>query len=140
MSAIEEMLRYECPVQKISRWTHAEVAFGEYRVPAGTLVTALIGAAHRDPAVFDAPDTFDITRQKNRHIAFGTGIHHCLGALLARTEARIVFAELVPRLESLEVVDYRWRTFSAFRSLDWLNLEISLRGPGKTLSSFPNPC
>src|SRR5450830_291855 len=80
---VEEMLRYETPVQKISRWTHADANFGNYVVPQGTLVTALLGAANRDKAVFADPDKFDIRRQKNRHIAFGTGIHHCLGALLA---------------------------------------------------------
>ncbi|MES2013671.1 MAG: cytochrome P450 [Pseudomonadota bacterium] len=125
-SAIEEILRYECPVQKISRWTHEDVSFGEYLVPAGTLVTALIGAANRDPATFEHPDQFDITRSKNRHIAFGTGIHHCLGALLARTEARIVLGELLPRLQHLTITDYQWRTFSAFRSLERLHLNVGL--------------
>jgi cytochrome P450 len=123
--AIDEILRYESPVQKVSRWTHEDVTFGDYAIPAGTLVTALLGAAHRDPAVFDQPDSFDIARAKGRHLAFGTGIHHCLGALLARTEARIVLGELVPRLKSLALVDYRWRTFSAFRSLDWLKIDVT---------------
>lgn len=125
-SAIEEILRYECPVQKLSRWTHEDVSFGEYLVPAGTLVTALIGAANRDPATFEHPDQLDITRSKNRHIAFGTGIHHCLGALLARTEARIVLGELLPGLQHLTVTDYQWRNFSAFRSLERLNLNVGL--------------
>ena len=123
--ALDEILRYESPVQKTSRWTHETVTFGDYAIPAGTLVTALLGAAHRDPAVFDQPDLFDIGRNKGRHLAFGTGIHHCLGALLARTEARIVFGELVPRLKTLTLVDYRWRNFSAFRSLDWLTIHIT---------------
>jgi pimeloyl-[acyl-carrier protein] synthase len=125
-SAVEEMLRFESPVQKISRWTHQDAQFGEYVVPANTLVTALIGAAHRDSRAFDNPDRFDITRTKNRHIAFGTGVHHCLGALLARTEARIGFGELLPRLRRLELIDYQWRNFSAFRSLDALNLGVQL--------------
>jgi len=123
--AIEEILRYESPLQKASRWTHETVTFGRYAIPAGTLVTALLGAAHRDPAVFDHPDTFDIARTQGRHLAFGTGIHHCLGALLARTEARMVLGELVPRLKSLALVDCRWRTFSAFRSLEWLTVDVT---------------
>lgn len=124
-SAVEEMLRFDSPVQKVSRWTHEDAVFGDYAVPQGTLVTALIGAANRDAGVFDQPDTFDIRRAKNRHIAFGTGLHHCLGALLARVEARIAFGELVPRLRQLEPVQHQWRTYSAFRSLESLSVQMT---------------
>jgi cytochrome P450 len=123
-SAVEEMLRFESPLQKLSRWAHADFMFGDYVVPQGTQLTALIGAANRDPAVFSLPDEFDMHRTKNRHIAFGTGIHHCLGATLARCEARIALGALVSRLRCLEPVQHRWRTYSAFRSLESLSARV----------------
>ncbi len=123
-SMVEEMLRYESPFQKFSRWAHADFMFGDYLVPQGTLVSTLIGAANRDPAVFSDPNQFDIRRSRNRHIAFGTGIHHCLGAAFARSEARIAFGMLLPRLRQLELVSYQWRTYSALRSLESLHISI----------------
>lgn len=123
-SAVEEMLRFESPLQKLSRWAHADFMFGEYFVPQGTLLTALIGAANRDPAVFSPPDEFDMRRTPNRHIAFGPGSHHCLGATLARCEARIALGALVSRLRCLEPVQHRWRTYSAFRSLESLSAKV----------------
>lgn len=125
-STIEEILRFESPVQKISRWSCKDYRFGDVLIPAGTLVTALIGAANRDPAVFVAPDSFDLRRSRNRHIGFGHGIHHCLGAALSRTEARIALGALVPRLHQLELVQHQWRTHSAFRSLESLHAKIVL--------------
>lgn len=123
-SALEEILRFESPIQKISRWAHADFMFGDYLIPQGTLVTTLIGAANRDPAMFSQPNDFDIRRNRNRHIAFGTGIHHCLGAALARSEARIALGALLPRLRQLELVQHEWRTYSAFRSLDSLHVRV----------------
>jgi pimeloyl-[acyl-carrier protein] synthase len=124
--ALEEMLRLESPLQKLSRWSTEDTEFAGCKVPAGTLITALIGAAHRDPAVFADPDRFDIARSKNPHIAFGAGIHHCLGIWLARLEARAAFSELLTRVRRLEVVDYRWRDISAFRSLELLEIKVEL--------------
>jgi pimeloyl-[acyl-carrier protein] synthase len=126
-SALEEVLRVESPLQKLSRWSTVDTEFAGYPVPAGTLITALIGAAHRDPAVFTDPDSFDIARRNNRHMAFGAGIHHCLGVWLARLEARIAFGELLPRVRHLEVLDYRWRDLSAFRSLESLEMKVELK-------------
>jgi cytochrome P450 len=101
-SAIEEMLRFESPVQ-LGTFRHAtapiEIAGGT--VNSGSAVTAVIGAANRDPEQFPEPDRFDITRVPNRHLAFGMGPHRCLGAALARTEARIAFARLFERLPDL---------------------------------------
>lgn len=122
--AVEEMLRFDSPIQKISRWTYEDCLFGDYAVSGGTLITALIGAANRDANLFVDPNTFDVGRKKNRHIAFGTGIHHCLGAMLSRIEGRIAFAELIPRLRKLEPAQYEWRTFSAFRSMDRLSINV----------------
>lgn len=123
-SAVEEMLRFESPVQKISRWAHADFTFGDTFVAQGTLLTALIGAANRDPAVFSRPDDFDMQRTRNRHIAFGTGIHHCLGAALSKCEARIALSALLPKLRHLELVQHEWRNYSAFRSLESLHVKI----------------
>lgn len=126
-SALEEILRMESPLQKLSRWSTKDSEFAGVKVPAGTLITALIGEAHRDPAVFANPDKFDITRSKNPHIAFGAGIHHCLGIWLARLEARVAFSALLPRIRELEVIDYRWRDISAFRSLELLEMRVALK-------------
>ena len=122
--ALEEMLRFESPVQKLSRWAHADCMFGDTFVAQGTLLTALIGAANRDPVVFSQPDDFDLQRVRNRHIAFGTGIHHCLGAALSRCEARFALGALLPRLRHLELAQHEWRTYSAFRSMESLHVKI----------------
>lgn len=126
-NAIDEMLRFDSPLQKISRWSHEDIKFGEYFIPRGSMLTALIGAANRDESVFNEPDKFDIGRLKNRHIAFGSGIHHCLGAILAKTEARVAFSEIVPRLLSLEPAQHTWRTFSAFRSMEQLSIKVTFK-------------
>ncbi len=123
-SAVEEMLRVESPVQKISRWVREDTYFGDYLIPGNQLVTVLIGTANRDPAVFDRPNEFLIERSPNRHIAFGKGIHHCLGASLARFEAKIAAQEILNRYNKITLIDYQWRNYSAFRSLDHLTLRL----------------
>lgn len=103
-SAIEEMLRYESPVQRGTyRRTIEPVEIGGTVIPAGERVAALIGAANRDPAVFADPELFDIRRNPNPHLAFGHGIHYCLGAALARDEAAIAFSKLFTRLPGLRL-------------------------------------
>lgn len=98
---IEETLRYRSPVQAMFRRATADTPLGDRTIPAGARVVAWIGAANRDPAQFPAPDRFDPARQPNRHLAFGQGVHFCLGAPLARLEARIALAALVARLPDL---------------------------------------
>jgi cytochrome P450 len=124
-SAIEELLRFHSPLQKISRWTGAPVAFGEYDVPEGVLVTALIGAANRDPAAFAHAGQFDIRRARNRHLAFGRGLHVCLGTTLARLESRIALDALLRALPRIDVIDHRWRQISSFRALERLTLSLA---------------
>ena len=102
-SAIEEVLRYRSPVQWMPRATRREVAMNGQTIPAGKLVMPLIGSANRDPKQFTEPGRFDITRDPNPHIAFGHGIHSCLGAPLARLEARIALTEFLARLERFEL-------------------------------------
>lgn len=119
-SAIEEFLRYTSPVQKTSRWSTEDTSFGGYAVAQGTLIAALIGAANRDPEVFENADALDLRRTRNMHLAFSKGIHYCLGAALARLEARIALTTLLAEFSGIETIDYRWRANSSLRSLDYL--------------------
>ncbi|MBM7771112.1 cytochrome P450 [Actinokineospora baliensis] len=85
-SAVEELLRYDAPLQLFERTATAPVRIGGWELEPGNKIAALLGAAARDPQVFAAPDRFDITRTPNPHLAFGAGIHYCVGAPLARVE------------------------------------------------------
>src|SRR6185503_8049736 len=98
-SAIEEVLRYRSPLQWMFRLTTREVQMNGQTIPAGRLVLAMIGSANRDPAQFPAANRFDISRDPNPHLAFGHGIHFCLGAALARLEARIALTEFFTRVK-----------------------------------------
>ncbi len=102
-SAIEEVLRYRSPLQWMMRTPRREVELHGQVIPAGRLVLAMIGSANRDPRQFPDADRFDITRAPNPHIAFGHGIHSCLGAPLARLEGRIALADLLGRLGNIEL-------------------------------------
>jgi cytochrome P450 len=100
-SAIEEVLRYRAPLQWMFRVTKREVELHGQAIPAGKLVLAVIGSANRDPRAFPDPDRFDITRSPNPHLAFSHGIHFCLGAPLARLEARVALGDVLERLPGL---------------------------------------
>jgi cytochrome P450 PksS len=103
-SAVEEMLRYNGPVETTTfRWAFEDIEFGGKTIRQGDVVLAGLIAANRDPEVFDDPDRFEITRDPNRHIAFGNGIHYCLGAPLARLEGAIAINTLLQRLPTLHV-------------------------------------
>jgi cytochrome P450 len=102
-TAVEEMIRWVSPVKLFMRTASADTEVGGQRIKAGESVLLLYPAANRDPAVFDDPDRFDVGRDPNRHLAFGYGAHFCLGAHLARLEAQVFFAELIPRLRSIEL-------------------------------------
>ncbi|MHB8736762.1 MAG: cytochrome P450 [Terriglobales bacterium] len=97
-AAIEEVLRYRSPLQWMMRTPRREVELHGQAIPASKLVLAMIGSANRDPRQFRDADRFDITREPNPHLAFGHGIHSCLGAPLARLEARIALADILDRL------------------------------------------
>jgi cytochrome P450 len=103
-SAINELLRYDSPVQLDSRLVHSDVEVAGYRIRAGQQILCAIGAANRDPLVFTEPDRLDIERNESSHIAFGRGIHHCLGAPLAMLEARAAFSALLRRFSSIRLV------------------------------------
>jgi cytochrome P450 len=111
--AIEEVLRHRTPAQAMFRATRTDIELAGVRIPAGRMVIACIGAANRDPAVFADPDRFDASRDPNPHIAFGHGIHYCLGAPLSRLEARIALPDLLARFPRFEV-ERDWRPRGSF--------------------------
>ncbi|MBR7801039.1 cytochrome P450 [Undibacterium fentianense] len=127
-SAVEEILRFESPEQRTSfRITTAPVTIGEWRLEAGQQLGVFIGSANRDSSVFENPDQFDIRRQHNPHLAFGIGLHHCLGKTLSRVEARIALATLVQRCPTLQLAEtpFVWRQNSFFRGLEKLIVTLS---------------
>jgi cytochrome P450 len=103
--AIEEMLRYQSPLQLNNRRLLEPSPIGERLFAAGTLVTLCVGAANRDPAQFPDPDRFDIARKPNRHLAFGHGEHACAGMNVARMEARIAVGRLLARFPGIALAD-----------------------------------
>lgn len=118
-AAVEEVLRYEPPIQLTQRITHAASVIGGVQVPADRMVIVALGSTGRDPAAYTDPDTFDISRVPERdHLGFSSGIHYCLGAPLARLEAEIAFAALAERLPVIRpLVTPRWRDTTVIRGL-----------------------
>jgi cytochrome P450 len=102
-AAIEEVLRYRSPLQWLMRTPRRDVELYGQVIPAGKLVLLMIGSANRDPKQFRDPNRFDIAREPNPHIAFGHAIHACLGAPLARLEARISVNDLLERLKDIRL-------------------------------------
>ena len=114
-SALEEVLRYRSPVQAMFRATRRDVDIAGRRIPAGRLVLTMIGSANRDEAMFADADRFDIGRDPNPHIAFGHGIHFCIGAPLSRLEARIALTALLGQTRDLRrASDAPWEPRDAF--------------------------
>jgi cytochrome P450 len=101
-TAIEELMRFDSPLQLFERTATADVEVGGVTVREGQKVAALLGAANRDPAVFADPDTLDVGRSDNPHISFGAGVHFCIGAPLARVELQASFGALLERTSGLE--------------------------------------
>ncbi len=125
--AVEELLRYDSPVQRVRRITTRDIVIGGREIPKGTPVTAFLGSANRDPAQWDRPDELDVTRPDVFPMSFGGGPHYCIGAALARLEGRIAFETLLGRFEHLEIAEgfeNRWHPNVAFRGL----VELPLRG------------
>ncbi|MEE8164972.1 MAG: cytochrome P450 [Myxococcota bacterium] len=123
--AIEEALRFSSPVQMLFRQTTQDVELGGEKIPEGSIVMPCYAAANRDPKRFEDPDRFDIGRDNQGHVAFGLGLHFCLGASLARLEARIALEGLVPRLAKLRCREERIR---------WSESPF-LRGPQRLLAA-----
>jgi cytochrome P450 PksS len=114
--AIEEMLRYDSPVQSVFRTAKEDVEIGGTLIEKGSGVFLMIGSANRDAAKFERPDVFDITREENDHLSFGEAIHYCLGAPLARLEAGVAFGTMLNRFPQLRLdgqprLDYKTSFF-----------------------------
>jgi len=118
-SAVEELLRYESPVQVRVRIARQDVAIGGQRIRGGERVVVLVGAANRDPNRFPDPDRLDVGRPDNRHLAFGHGIHFCTGAPLARLEGAIAIETLLRRFPDLHLAteEVAWRETASLRGL-----------------------
>jgi cytochrome P450 len=126
--AVEEMLRYDSPVQRNRRLASVDVDLHGKRIRAGDSVLVFMGSANRDPKKFESPDVFDIERSPNQHMAFGHGIHFCVGSALSRLEAPIAISALLERFPELRLADgfeERWRHNITFRGLE--SLEVALR-------------
>jgi cytochrome P450 len=125
-NATEELLRYDSPVQLTSRITGEDVEIGVIAVPRGTEVFFMLGSANRDKAVWADPDALRIDREVGRHLAFGMGIHFCLGAPLARLEGEIAFATLAREAPGLALVDPnpRWRPGAVLHGLERLDVRL----------------
>jgi cytochrome P450 len=117
---VEEMLRHDSPLHLFERTATSDVELHGVTVRTGQKVAALLGAANRDPRVFAEPDRFDPTRDPNPHLAFGAGIHFCLGAPLARMELQISVRALLRRLGALRVVDAVQRPTFVLRGYEHL--------------------
>ncbi len=124
-TAINELLRYDSPVQLDGRIVHDDVDIDGRRIRAGQRVLCAIGAANRDPSVFTNPNALDIGRREKSHIAFGRGIHHCLGAPLAILEGRVAFSALLERFPSMNLVsEPRFREQVVLRGVEELWVEV----------------
>jgi cytochrome P450 len=131
-SAIEEVLRYRSPVQWMMRTPRRDVELHGSTIPAGALVLPVIGSANRDPRTFADADRFDIARDPNPHIAFGFGIHFCLGAALSRLEARIALTDLLARFDNLELAsDRQLEPRAPLHVLGPANLPVHFKPAGK---------
>lgn len=117
-AAVEELLRFHGPIQRVRRTLKEPVVVGDRELPAGAPVWLLVGAANRDPAVFDDPERLDLRRRPTRHLTFGLGPHFCVGAALGRLEGAIAIETILRRLPELR---------PAFDALAWRK-DLSFRG------------
>ena len=120
--AVDEVLRYQPPVQVDARYTFEDVEIGGHAIAQGSMIMTLLGAANRDPAVIDDPDRFDIARQETPLLSFGSGVHYCLGASLARLEGQVVLSSLLDRFDTWtpREADPPWKDRLTLRGLSRL--------------------
>ena len=130
-AAVEELLRYDGPVQRTGRMAAVDAEIKGVPIPTGTLVLGLTGAANRDPAQFAEPDRLDLGRDQPRHLAFGAGIHYCLGASLARLETQVAIGAMLRRFPALTLAAERlvWRPSTTLRGLDSLPVVLGAARP-----------
>ncbi len=119
VNAIEELLRYDSPVQFTGRIAKRTTEIGGKKIYEGQSVMLMLGSANRDPLKFQNPDYFDISRQDNRHLAFGHNIHYCIGAALARIEAQIAIRTILQRMPNLQLASapLKWQENLSFHGL-----------------------
>ena len=128
-TAVDEMIRWVTPVKEFMRTATADTSVGGAPVAAGESLLLSYPSANRDEEVFDDPFRFDVGRDPNKHLAFGFGVHYCLGAALARMETRALFAELLPRLESVELAGTpEWVATTFVGGLKRLPIRYTLKG------------
>ncbi|MBD2202668.1 cytochrome P450 [Calothrix sp. FACHB-1219] len=125
-NAIEEIIRYDTPIQMITRWAYADIEIGGQLIKRGDSLGIMLGSANRDPAQFKNPEVFDIQREDIKHCGFGGGIHYCLGSTLARAEGQIAINVLLNRLPELRL---------ASENIDWAN-NIIFHGPNHLPVTF----
>ncbi len=124
-TAVEELMRYDTPLQMFERWVLEDIEVGGVHIPRGAEVALLFGSANRDPERFADPDRLDLGRTDNPHITFGAGIHFCLGAPLARLELTESYGALLRRAPGLSLVrEPEWRPGYVIRGLEELLVEI----------------
>jgi pimeloyl-[acyl-carrier protein] synthase len=122
--AVEEFLRFESPIQTTTRELAEDLTWGSHTLRQSEIVLLVLGAANRDPEQFRDPDRLDITRADNRHLAFGAGVHFCVGAPLSRLEAQIAIPALLRRMPHLRLAEGppEWRRWESWRGLTELPL------------------
>jgi len=124
-NAIEELLRYDSPVQLTARTALEDIDVAGVTVKKGQQVVVLLGAGNRDPEQFADPDKLDITRPKPQVVSFGAGVHFCLGAPLARLEAQIAFTELLKRFPDMELAaEPEWRNTLTLHGMNSLKVKF----------------
>jgi cytochrome P450 len=123
-AAVEELLRYESPVQAFGRVVKTDLEVEGTPLPAGSGITFMIGAAHRDPRQYPDPDRLELRRPHNRHLAFGGDAHVCLGSTLARLEGQLSIGAVARRFPALRLMDAEpdWGPNFAFRGLNSLRV------------------
>ncbi|MFH7024157.1 MAG: cytochrome P450 [Heteroscytonema crispum UTEX LB 1556] len=127
--AVEELIRYDTPIQMVTRWAYEDIEVGGKLIKRGDSVGVMLGSANRDPARFKNPEVLDIQREENKHSGFGGGIHFCIGSGLARAEGQIALNVLLNRLPELRLIDEK---------IEWAN-NIVFHGPNHLHIAFKKP-
>ena len=138
-NALEELLRYDAPVQVNGRTAIETVQLGDRTIPAGSRITPIIGGANRDPEIFPDPETLDITREDTGNISFGRGIHYCIGAPLARLEGKIAFEVLLERFPDIQfgAREPVYKQNVVLRGLEHLNIKVQRSSAASLRNRYP---
>ena len=129
-TAVEELMRWDTPLQVFERWVLEDLDIGGTAVPRGAELGLLFGSANRDPEVFEDPARLDVARDPNPHVSFGAGVHFCLGAALARLELQTSFGTVLRRLPELELLEEPvWKPGYVIRGLESLRVRVGRPAP-----------